>query len=212
MEEIVDENRERGYPKEWTGGKSGGNTIPQDTFDVRDMPFIPDESRKMTLKESVIEARTLRARGLALGKEGDQFKSEAKEYHVSIMKGLEDVGTDSMKFDGKAVSVKEMEEWAFPQEHKQELIKWCIEEGFNNAYSKTRECITDRLKNPEYTLDMGDEETYRVFLSLIFEEARMEFLDIPTSKFKTACKAAVEAEQDLPPYAELKTFNKLNGV
>jgi len=77
-------------------------------FDVRDLPFEPDESRTMTLKESVIEARRLRARGLALGKEGDEYKSEAKDYHVSIMKGLEDIGTDSMKFDGKAVGIKEM--------------------------------------------------------------------------------------------------------
>jgi len=135
-----------------------------------DCPFDADESREMTGKEKVAEARRLRSEGVALAKQATELKSQAKEYHPAIFEYLEELGTDKINIDGKALSMKEVEEWSFPQEHKREIIQWCIDND------------------------------------------RWEFLDVPTAKFKTACKASVEAEMDLPPHAEIKTFNKLNGV
>ena len=133
-------------------------------------PFEADTVEDMTPQQIVAHARSLHAEGIALAKRATELKSEAKSYHPAIMEWLNELGTDSMKLDGKAVSVKEVEEWNFPQEHKKEIIQWCIDND------------------------------------------RWEFLDVPTARFKTACKASIDAEMELPPHSAITTFNKLNGI
>jgi len=135
-----------------------------------DLPFDPDTTRTMTLKETVIEARRLRAQGLSLEKEGKELKKESSSYQPKIREGLEELDTDSMKFDGKAVTLTERDVYQCKAEHKADMVKWCIE---NN---------------------------------------RIEFLTIINQALNSACKAAVEVGEELPPQVELTSITKLNGI
>lgn len=179
-------------------------------------PFDADEVREMTPKEKVAHARKLRSRGVALAKEATELKSQAKDYHPAIFEYLEELGTDKINIDGKALSVKEIEEWTFPQEHKREIIKWCVSGGVIPMIKKAMELYGSHggLSMKHYHIDDADfeKEKWDELLDVLISNSRVEFLDVPTAKFKTACKAAVEAEMDLPPHATQTTYNKLNGV